>query len=83
MPEEEGKGAKMFWRPVVRMVKGEGGGMGRLMGRQSYYVCDLGLRGRGKLCQSRLSFKKTNSLEDNPDVQDETFLDDNTVNKFA
>ena len=37
---------------------------------------------RGKLRQSRLSFKKTNPLEDNPDVQDETFLDDNTGNKF-
>ena len=33
MPEEEGKGAKRFWKPVARMVKGEGGGMGR----QSYY----------------------------------------------
>ena len=52
------------------------------MGRQSYFVCDLGMRGRGKLRQSRLSFRKTTLPVDNPGVEDDTLGENNLGGKL-
>ena len=50
-----GRGAMKLWKPVPIVTVGADGSEVRRMGRKTYYVCDLGLRGSGKLSQTKLS----------------------------
>ena len=43
---EHGPGAKRYWRPLPKSAGG---------GREYYYECDVGPRGRGRFRQARLS----------------------------
>ena len=63
-----GPGAKLYWKPLRPPVAGPDG---VLKTRKYYYSCDIGPRGRGRLRQQRLSFRKTTPEdEDNPDKDD-------------
>ena len=52
------KGRKYF-RPVNTTVKGADGEVVRKTVKKTYYSCDLGGRGRGRLSQTTLSFGRT------------------------
>ena len=57
---EHGPGAKRYWHPTTRTDVGPDGIVTRTRGREYYYECNLGQRGRGRLRQARLSsFVKT------------------------
>ena len=53
-----GDGAKKYFKFVSIKKKGPDGVMIPGSRKQSYYQCDLGQRGRGKLRQSRISFHR-------------------------
>ena len=53
-----GDGARKYFKFVSIKKKGPDGVMIPGSRKQSYYQCDLGQRGRGKLIQSRISFHR-------------------------
>ena len=63
--EKHGPGAKLYWKPLNKPAPGPGG---KMVTRHYYYSCDVGPRGRGRLKQTTLSFRKTTPTrpEDNP-----------------
>ena len=69
-----GEGAKKWWRPSTKMVKGtrRGGVKTMKYEKEFYFECDLGGRGRGKRRQTKLPFRtlKTTPSEDNHDAED-------------
>ena len=70
--KKHGDGARSMWKPLEKMEKVGAGNLVRRMGRKYYFVCDLGMRDRGKLRQSRLSFRKNIRPEDKPGGGDDT-----------
>ena len=57
-----GPGAKLRWKPKGYMMElYKDGFMSKKLNKEYFYVCDLDLRGRGKLKQTVLSFAKTTS----------------------
>ena len=64
-----GRGARRMWRPIPIVAVGTDGSEIRGMGRKTYYVCDLGQKGRGKLSQTKLSSYFTTTRDEKKDTR--------------